>query len=85
VVLVEQNGALALDMADHSYVMKTAASCWKAGPETFRENSDIRELGTVRTSMIRVKISAAAAQPANGKPPLALSNEVRDPIRRCAR
>jgi branched-chain amino acid transport system ATP-binding protein len=42
VVLVEQNGALALDMSDHSYVMKTAALCWRAGPETFRENSDIR-------------------------------------------
>ena len=30
--------------------------------------------------MIRVRVSAAAAQPANGKPPLTLPNKVRDPI-----
>ena len=30
--------------------------------------------------MIRVRVSAAAARPANGKPPLTLPNEVRDPI-----
>jgi len=33
VLLVEHNGALALDIADHGYVMETAASCWKAGPK----------------------------------------------------
>jgi energy-coupling factor transporter ATP-binding protein EcfA2 len=32
VLLVEQNAALALDIADHSYVMKTVASCWKDEP-----------------------------------------------------
>ena len=35
---------------------------------------------TVRTSMIRVRVSAATARPANGKPPLTSPNEVRDPI-----
>jgi hypothetical protein len=30
--------------------------------------------------MIRVRVSAVAARPANGKPPLTLPNEIRDPI-----
>ena len=30
--------------------------------------------------MSRVRVPAAAARPANGKPPLTLPNEVRDPI-----
>jgi hypothetical protein len=39
-------------------------------------NSSALAEGAVRTSMIRVRVSAAAARPANGKPPY----EVRDPI-----
>jgi branched-chain amino acid transport system ATP-binding protein len=43
VLLVEQNAALALDIADHGYVMENGRIVLEGPAETLRENSDIKE------------------------------------------
>jgi branched-chain amino acid transport system ATP-binding protein len=43
VLLVEQNAALALDIADHGYVMENGRIVLEGAAESLRENSDIRE------------------------------------------
>jgi branched-chain amino acid transport system ATP-binding protein len=43
VLLVEQNAALALDIADHGYVMENGRIVLEGPAESLRENSDIRE------------------------------------------
>ena len=43
VLLVEQNAALALDIADHGYVMENGRIVLEGAAETLRENSDIKE------------------------------------------
>jgi branched-chain amino acid transport system ATP-binding protein len=43
VLLVEQNAALALDIADHAYVMENGRIVLEGPAETLRQNSDIRE------------------------------------------
>ena len=43
VLLVEQNAALALDIADHGYVMENGRIVLEGPAETLRENSDIQE------------------------------------------
>ena len=43
VLLVEQNAALALDIADHGYVMENGRIVLDGPAETLRENSDIKE------------------------------------------
>jgi branched-chain amino acid transport system ATP-binding protein len=43
VLLVEQNAALALDIADHGYVMENGRIVLEGPAETLRRNSDIKE------------------------------------------
>ena len=43
VLLVEQNAALALDIADHGYVMENGRIVLEGAAETLRQNSDIKE------------------------------------------
>jgi branched-chain amino acid transport system ATP-binding protein len=43
VLLVEQNAALALDIADHGYVMENGRIVLEGPADTLRRNSDIRE------------------------------------------
>jgi branched-chain amino acid transport system ATP-binding protein len=43
VLLVEQNAALALDIADHGYVMENGRIVLEGSAETLRQNSDIKE------------------------------------------
>jgi branched-chain amino acid transport system ATP-binding protein len=43
VLLVEQNAALALDIADHGYVMENGRIVLEGPADALRENSDIRE------------------------------------------
>jgi branched-chain amino acid transport system ATP-binding protein len=43
VVLVEQNAALALDIADHGYVMENGRIVLEGSAEALRQNSDIKE------------------------------------------
>jgi branched-chain amino acid transport system ATP-binding protein len=43
VLLVEQNAALALDIADHGYVMENGRIVLEGPAETLRQNSDIKE------------------------------------------
>jgi branched-chain amino acid transport system ATP-binding protein len=43
VLLVEQNAALALDIADHGYVMENGRIVLDGPVETLRQNSDIKE------------------------------------------
>jgi branched-chain amino acid transport system ATP-binding protein len=43
VLLVEQNAALALDVADHAYVMENGRIVLEGPAETLRQNSDIKE------------------------------------------
>jgi branched-chain amino acid transport system ATP-binding protein len=43
VLLVEQNAALALDIADHGYVMESGRIVLDGPAETLRQNSDIKE------------------------------------------
>jgi branched-chain amino acid transport system ATP-binding protein len=43
VLLVEQNAALALDIADHGYVMENGRIVLDGPAETLRQNSDIKE------------------------------------------
>jgi branched-chain amino acid transport system ATP-binding protein len=43
VVLVEQNAALALDIADHGYVMENGRIVLEGPAESLRQNSDIKE------------------------------------------
>ena len=43
VLLVEQNAAMALAVADHGYVMETGRIVLEGGVAALRENSDIRE------------------------------------------
>ncbi len=43
VLLVEQNAALALDIADHGYVMESGRIVLEGPAETLRQNSDIKE------------------------------------------
>ena len=43
VLLVEQNAALALDIADHGYVMENGRIVLEGPSESLRENSDIQE------------------------------------------
>ena len=43
VLLVEQNAALALDIADHGYVMENGRIVLEGPAESLRENSDIKE------------------------------------------
>jgi branched-chain amino acid transport system ATP-binding protein len=43
VLLVEQNAALALDIADHGYVMENGRIVLEGPADTLRQNSDIKE------------------------------------------
>jgi branched-chain amino acid transport system ATP-binding protein len=43
VLLVEQNAAMALDIADHGYVMENGRIVLEGPAETLRQNSDIKE------------------------------------------
>ncbi|HEX9534052.1 MAG TPA: ABC transporter ATP-binding protein [Stellaceae bacterium] len=43
VLLVEQNAALALDIADHGYVMENGRIVLEGSADTLRKNSDIKE------------------------------------------
>jgi branched-chain amino acid transport system ATP-binding protein len=43
VLLVEQNAALALDIADHGYVLESGRIVLEGPAETLRQNSDIKE------------------------------------------
>ena len=43
VLLVEQNAALALDIADHGYVMESGRIVLEGPAESLRQNSDIKE------------------------------------------
>ena len=43
VLLVEQNAALALDIADHGYVMENGRIVLEGAAEALRQNSDIKE------------------------------------------
>src|SRR5207237_10410160 len=43
VLLVEQNAALALDIADHGYVMENGRIVLEGPAEALRQNSDIKE------------------------------------------
>ena len=43
VVLVEQNAALALEIADHGYVMENGRIVLEGPAEQLRQNSDIKE------------------------------------------
>jgi branched-chain amino acid transport system ATP-binding protein len=43
VLLVEQNAALALDLADHGYVMENGRIVLEGPAEQLRQNSDIKE------------------------------------------
>jgi branched-chain amino acid transport system ATP-binding protein len=43
VLLVEQNATMALEVADHGYVMETGRIVMEGSAETLRSNSDIRE------------------------------------------
>ncbi|WP_119422779.1 ABC transporter ATP-binding protein [Desertibaculum subflavum] len=43
VLLVEQNAAMALDLADHGYVMENGRIVLEGAAATLRENSDIKE------------------------------------------
>ena len=43
VLLVEQNAALALDIADHGYVMENGRIVLEGPAQSLRENSDIKE------------------------------------------
>jgi branched-chain amino acid transport system ATP-binding protein len=43
VLLVEQNAALALDIADHGYVMESGRVVLEGAAEALRQNSDIKE------------------------------------------
>ena len=43
VLLVEQNASLALDIADHGYVMENGRIVLEGPAETLRQNSDIKE------------------------------------------
>jgi len=43
VLLVEQNAALALDVADHGYVMENGRIVLEGPADTLRQNSDIKE------------------------------------------
>jgi len=43
VLLVEQNATMALEVADHGYVMETGRIVLEGSVETLRSNSDIRE------------------------------------------
>jgi branched-chain amino acid transport system ATP-binding protein len=43
VLLVEQNAALALDIADHGYVMEGGRIVLEGASESLRRNSDIQE------------------------------------------
>jgi branched-chain amino acid transport system ATP-binding protein len=43
VLLVEQNAALALDIADHGYVMENGRIVLEGPAESLRQNSDIKE------------------------------------------
>jgi branched-chain amino acid transport system ATP-binding protein len=43
VLLVEQNAALALDIADHGYVMENGRIVLEGPADSLRENSDIKE------------------------------------------
>ena len=43
VLLVEQNAALALDVADHGYVMENGRIVLEGPAENLRENSDVKE------------------------------------------
>ena len=43
VLLVEQNAALALDLADHGYVMENGRIVLEGPAETLAQNSDIKE------------------------------------------
>ncbi len=42
-LLVEQNAALALDIADHGYVMENGRIVLEGPADTLRQNSDIKE------------------------------------------
>jgi branched-chain amino acid transport system ATP-binding protein len=43
VLLVEQNAAMALDIADHGYVMENGRIVLEGPAEALRQNSDIKE------------------------------------------
>ena len=43
VLLVEQNATMALEVADHGYVMETGRIVLEGGVQALRDNSDIRE------------------------------------------
>ena len=43
VLLVEQNAALALDVADHGYVMENGRIVLEGPADSLRQNSDIKE------------------------------------------
>jgi branched-chain amino acid transport system ATP-binding protein len=43
VLLVEQNAAMALDIADHGYVMENGRIVLEGPAESLRQNSDIKE------------------------------------------
>jgi len=43
VLLVEQNAALALDLADHAYVMENGRIVLEGPAESLRQNSDVKE------------------------------------------
>src|SRR5438046_9170240 len=43
VLLVEQNAAMALDIADHGYVMENGRTVLEGPADTLRQNSDIKE------------------------------------------
>jgi branched-chain amino acid transport system ATP-binding protein len=43
VLLVEQNAAVALDIADHAYVLENGRIVFAGTPDALREHPDIRE------------------------------------------
>ena len=43
VLIVEQNAALVLDIADHGYVMENGRIVLEGPADTLRQNSDIKE------------------------------------------
>jgi branched-chain amino acid transport system ATP-binding protein len=43
VLLVEQNAALALDLADHGYIIETGRIVLEGGAAALAQNSDVKE------------------------------------------